>query len=145
MNDRQKLHDIMQAMNLPKGQWALVGDAAKFVNDAMLNNIDAEDDDRSLSTIDILVTTATWFARYESTDLVWALGLPDPDETRIFADPPRLFMEFLEIEVNLMFTHIGSVLSSSQVISNAKQIELNDATYPISLAKSLPFNQYGSE
>lgn len=90
--DKQKLISILNALKLPASQWLLSGEAVRVL---------AGSETEKLEEVDIFVTTALWFAMYESTSLTWGLSLPDPENEERKNDPPSLFVKFVGIQVNV--------------------------------------------
>lgn len=93
--DKQKLIQILGALDLPRGHYVVLGPAS-IVLDPELHG-----EDQDCDRLDILVDTALWFQLYESTvsGIVWTLCLPDPQDAATRVEPPHLEYELLGIKI----------------------------------------------
>ena len=120
MSEREKIVGICEALDLPKDQYCVCGSGVM-----VMHGIER---DRPMGDLDIFCTTALWFKLYEdiSGGLTWGLFLPDPYDAKRRCDPPYLFINMMELEVNVFFDwrlrDVGNI-DVNEMIAGATEID----------------------
>lgn len=140
MNERERIHRIVNDLALTDGRYVLAGSAVM-----VLHGID-----RAPRDIDIFVATATWFNIYNTTEAsqftglgsspanlltrVWSLFVTDPDDRMRRSDPPYLYRVMHGIEVNIFHSwrkrgiadiDVAFWLHNAEIVDGIRCIPLN--------------------
>lgn len=92
MDEKARIHHIMDELNLPRERYALAGSGSMVMHGMV----------RKPRDIDIFCATATWHSLYRSGQrFQWNLFCTDPDDAKRRCDPPYLYREMHGIEVNI--------------------------------------------
>lgn len=120
MSERTKIIAICEALDLPKDQYCVCGSGVM-----VMHGIER---DQPMGDLDIFCTTGLWFKLYESIEggLTWGLFLPDPYDAESRCDPPYLFLEMNNLEINVFsdwrLRERGNI-DVNEMISGATEID----------------------
>jgi hypothetical protein len=95
MSEKERLVSILNALNLPRGQYLVGGSGAMILRGIPRH--------KEMSDLDLFVSTALWFQLYESTSMIWGLYVPDSADAKRRCDPPYLYVKILDLEINVFF------------------------------------------
>lgn len=125
----QKATQIISALGLPEGHYAVLHHEGSMVAEVQLSHTDLRTGETTPSLddwMDIYVTTAVWFQLYESTEsgILWTLCLPDPNNPRRRCEHPRLEYDLLGITIRVSYA-VDQVppLALSEAIANAEKLD----------------------
>lgn len=91
MTERERLVAILTELELPAGQWVLAGSGS-----LVIRGIERP---RPMGDVDIFIATRTWFMMEHTR--TWSVFTTDPNDRKRRCDPPYLFKELYDLEVNV--------------------------------------------
>ncbi len=125
----QKATQIISALGLPEGHYAVLHHEGSMVIEAPLSHTNLATGESTPYVdrwMDIYVTTAVWFQLYESTEsgILWTLCLPDPNNPERRCDHPHLEYDLTGITIRVFYAiDRAPPMMMSEAIASAEKLD----------------------